>query len=64
VIELIMEKIQQLIPSEAWSCSWWTRRSRALLSCPRGQGKEGLGLRLKIGEGIAGWVARPASRPS
>jgi diguanylate cyclase (GGDEF)-like protein len=60
VIELIMEKIQQLIPSEAWSMLMVDEEKQELLFelALGAKGKEVSAFRLKIGEGIAGWVAQ------
>jgi len=60
VIELIMEKIQQLIPSEAWSMLMVDEEKQELLFelALGAKGKEVSAFRLKMGEGIAGWVAQ------
>jgi len=60
VIELIMEKIQQLIPSEAWSMLMVDEEKQELLFelALGAKGREVSAFRLKMGEGIAGWVAQ------
>src|SRR5262245_53208643 len=60
VIELIMEKIQQLIPSEAWSMLMVDEEKQELTFelALGAKGKEVSSFRLKMGEGIAGWVAQ------
>lgn len=60
VIELIMAKIQQLIPSEAWSMLMVDEERRELVFelALGGKGKEVSAFRVKMGEGIAGWVAQ------
>ena len=60
VIELIMEKIQQLIPSEAWSMLMVDEEKQELAFelALGAKGKEVSAFRIKIGEGIAGWVAQ------
>jgi diguanylate cyclase (GGDEF)-like protein len=60
VIELIMGKIQQLIPSEAWSMLMVDEERRELtFELALGEkGKDLSALRVKIGEGVAGWVAQ------
>jgi diguanylate cyclase (GGDEF)-like protein len=60
VIELIMEKIQQLIPSEAWSMLMVDEEKQELAFelALGAKGKEVSAFRLKMGEGIAGWVAQ------
>jgi len=60
VIELIMAKIQQLIPSEAWSMLMVDEEKKELaFELALGEkGKDVSSFRLKIGEGIAGWVAQ------
>jgi diguanylate cyclase (GGDEF)-like protein len=59
VIELIMAKIQQLIPSEAWSMLMVDeeRRELAFELALGEKAKDVSSFRVKIGEGIAGWVA-------
>ena len=60
VIELIMEKIQQLIPSEAWSMLMVDEEKQELAFelALGAKGKEVSAFRIKLGEGIAGWVAQ------
>jgi diguanylate cyclase (GGDEF)-like protein len=65
VIELVMEKIRALIPSEAWSVLMVDEEHHELVfEAARGaKGHDLAAFRLKIGEGVAGWVAetgRPA----
>jgi diguanylate cyclase (GGDEF)-like protein len=65
VIELIMARIQELIPSEAWSMLMVDEEKQELaFELALGvKGKEVSSFRVKMGEGIAGWVAetgRPA----
>lgn len=62
VTELIMENIQHLIPSEAWSILLIDEANQDLFF-EMAKGEEGKTLsqyRLKVGEGIAGWVAATA----
>jgi diguanylate cyclase (GGDEF)-like protein len=60
VIELIMAKIQQLIPSEAWSMLMVDeeRQELAFELALGEKGKDVSSFRVKMGEGIAGWVAQ------
>ena len=60
VIETIMTRIQQLIPSEAWSMLMVDEEKQELtFELALGEkGKDVAGFRVKIGEGIAGWVAQ------
>jgi diguanylate cyclase (GGDEF)-like protein len=60
VIELIMAKVQQLIPSEAWSMLMVDEEKQELtFELALGEkAKDMSGFRVKIGEGIAGWVAQ------
>ena len=59
VIELVVEKIRQLIPSEAWSLLMVDEEKQELVfeAAIGAKGKEAAALRPKIGEGVAGWVA-------
>ncbi len=59
VIELVVEKIRQLIPSEAWSLLMVDEEKQELVfeAALGAKGKEAAALRPKIGEGVAGWVA-------
>ncbi len=60
VIDAIMAKIQQLIPSEAWSMLMVDEERKELsFELALGEkGKDVASFRVKIGEGIAGWVAQ------
>jgi diguanylate cyclase (GGDEF)-like protein len=60
VIELIMGRIQELIPSEAWSMLLVDEDKQELaFELALGtKGKEVSSFRVKMGEGIAGWVAQ------
>ena len=60
VIELIMEKIQQLIPSEAWSMLMVDEEKQELAFelALGAKGKDVSAFRIKLGEGVAGWVAQ------
>jgi diguanylate cyclase (GGDEF)-like protein len=60
VTELIMAKIQQLVPSEAWSMLLVDEEHQELtFELALGEkGKDVSSFRVKIGEGIAGWVAQ------
>jgi diguanylate cyclase (GGDEF)-like protein len=60
VIELVMEKIQQLIPSEAWSLLMVDEeRQELVFEVALGpKGRDVTAFRLKMGEGVAGWVAQ------
>jgi diguanylate cyclase (GGDEF)-like protein len=55
-----MAKIQQLIPSEAWSMLMVDEERQELVFelALGGKGKEVSAFRVKMGEGIAGWVAQ------
>jgi diguanylate cyclase (GGDEF)-like protein len=59
VIELVMEKIRQLIPSEAWSLLMVDEeRGELVFEAALGaKGSDVASYRLKLGEGVAGWVA-------
>jgi diguanylate cyclase (GGDEF)-like protein len=59
VIETIMDRVQQLIPSEAWSMLMVDEQRQELtFEMALGEkGKDVSPLRVKIGEGVAGWVA-------
>ena len=59
VIELVVEKIRQLIPSEAWSLLMVDEEKQELVfeAALGAKGREASAVRPKIGEGIAGWVA-------
>jgi diguanylate cyclase (GGDEF)-like protein len=60
VTELIMGKIQQLIPSEAWSMLMVDEEKQELaFEMALGEkGRDLSSLRVKVGEGVAGWVAQ------
>jgi diguanylate cyclase (GGDEF)-like protein len=60
LIETIMARIQQLIPSEAWSMLMVDEaRQELTFELALGEkGKDVSAFRVKIGEGIAGWVAK------
>ena len=59
VIELVMEKIRQLIPSEAWSLLMVDEEKQELVfeAALGAKGSDVASHRLKLGEGVAGWVA-------
>jgi len=59
VIELVMAKVQRLIPSEAWSILLVDEEGKQLsFELALGaRGERVSGLRLSLGEGLAGWVA-------
>lgn len=63
VLRIIMEKSQRLIRCEAWSLLLIDQASNELFfELVKGKkNREIKNLRLKIGEGIAGWVAKSAS---
>jgi diguanylate cyclase (GGDEF)-like protein len=65
VIELIMAKVQQLIPSEAWSMLMVDEERQELTFelALGAKGKDVASFRVKMGEGIAGWVAQ-TGRPA
>jgi diguanylate cyclase (GGDEF)-like protein len=60
VIELVMEKIKQLIPSEAWSLLMVDEeRQQLVFEAALGpKGSDVSAFKLKMGEGVAGWVAK------
>jgi len=60
VIELVVEKIRQLIPSEAWSLMMVDEDKQELVfeAALGAKARDVTALRLKIGEGVAGWVAQ------
>jgi diguanylate cyclase (GGDEF)-like protein len=60
VIELIMAKIQELIPSEAWSILMLDEEKQELsFELALGEkGKDVSSFKVRVGEGIAGWVAQ------
>lgn len=63
VLRIIMEKAQKLIKCEAWSLMLIDEASHELFfELVKGKGsREIKNIRLKIGEGIAGWVVKSAS---
>jgi diguanylate cyclase (GGDEF)-like protein len=65
VIELVMEKIRLLIPSEAWSLLMVDEEKQELVfvAALGANGPDVSSYRLKIGEGVAGWVAQ-AGKPT
>jgi diguanylate cyclase (GGDEF)-like protein len=60
VIELVMEKIRELIPSEAWSLMMVDEEKQELVfeAAVGAKARDVSAVRLKIGEGVAGWVAQ------
>lgn len=60
VIRIVMDNIQKLIPCEAWSILMLSEEEDELrFERARGKAASALELaRLKVGEGIAGWVAQ------
>jgi diguanylate cyclase (GGDEF)-like protein len=60
VIELVVEKIRQLIPSEAWSLMMVDEEKQELVfeAALGAKARDVSAVRLKIGEGVAGWVAQ------
>jgi diguanylate cyclase (GGDEF)-like protein len=60
VIELVVEKIRQLIPSEAWSLMMVDEEKQELVfeAALGAKARDVSAFRLKIGEGVAGWVAQ------
>jgi diguanylate cyclase (GGDEF)-like protein len=59
VIELIMARVQELVPSEAWSMLMVDEEKQELAFelALGAKGKDVSSFRVKMGEGIAGWVA-------
>jgi len=62
VVEVVMEKIRELIPSEAWSLLMVDEEKEELVfeAAHGARGPEVSSYRIKIGEGVAGWVAQTA----
>jgi diguanylate cyclase (GGDEF)-like protein len=60
VIELVVERIRQLIPSEAWSLMMVDEQKQELVfeAALGARARDVTSFRLKIGEGVAGWVAQ------
>ena len=59
VIELVVEKIRHLVASEAWSLLMLDEEKQELVfeAALGVKGRDVSAFRLKIGEGVAGWVA-------
>ena len=59
VLDIIMENVQKLVPSETWSLLLFDEeRNDLYFALTKGKQPEGLqGTRLNLGEGVAGWVA-------
>lgn len=60
ILNTIMEKAADLIQAEGWSVLLTDARTNELVfeAASGKAGKKLLGMRLKIGQGVAGWVAR------
>ncbi|MEO0142122.1 MAG: sensor domain-containing diguanylate cyclase, partial [candidate division WOR-3 bacterium] len=60
IIQIIMEKTADLIKAEGWSVLLLDEEKKELVfKAAAGEaGKKLIGMRLKLGQGIAGWVAR------
>ncbi|OPX17532.1 hypothetical protein BXT86_06005 [candidate division WOR-3 bacterium 4484_100] len=60
IFRIIMEKIAHLIKAEGWSVLLLDQeRQELIFEAATGEaGKKLLGMRLKVGQGVAGWVAR------
>ena len=60
VIELVVEKIRELIPSEAWSLLMVDEEKQELVfeAALGAKSRDVTAFRLKMGEGVAGWVAQ------
>jgi diguanylate cyclase (GGDEF)-like protein len=60
VVELVMEKVRELIPAEAWSLLMVDEEKQELVfeAAEGARGREVTAYRVKIGEGVAGWVAQ------
>jgi diguanylate cyclase (GGDEF)-like protein len=60
VIELVVERIRQLIPSDAWSLMMVDEERQELVfeAALGAKARDVAAFRLKIGEGVAGWVAQ------
>ena len=65
VIELVVERIRQLIPSEAWSLMMVDEERQELVfeAALGAKARDVTAFRLRIGEGVAGWVAQ-TGRPA
>lgn len=60
ILQRIMEKTAHLIKAEGWSVLFLDHSSNELVfeAAAGDAGKKLLGIRLKVGQGVAGWVAR------
>ncbi|HXK09454.1 MAG TPA: sensor domain-containing diguanylate cyclase [Vicinamibacteria bacterium] len=60
VIELVVERIRQLIPSDAWSLMMVDEETQELVfeAALGARARDVAAFRLRIGEGVAGWVAQ------
>ena len=60
VLDIIMENVQKLVQSDAWSLLLYDEeRNDLYVAITKGKQPEGLqGMRLKLEEGVAGWVAQ------
>jgi len=60
VLDIIMENVQKLVRSEAWSLLLYDEeRNDLYVAITKGKQPEGLqGVRIKLEEGVAGWVAQ------
>ncbi len=60
VIELVVEKIRHLVPSEAWSLMMLDEERQELVfeAALGAKSRDVAAFRLKVGEGVAGWVAQ------
>jgi diguanylate cyclase (GGDEF)-like protein len=60
VIELVVEKIRHLVPSEAWSLMMLDEERQELVfeAALGAKSRDVTAFRLKVGEGVAGWVAQ------
>jgi diguanylate cyclase (GGDEF)-like protein len=60
VVELVMEKIRLLIPSEAWSLMMVDEETQELTfeAALGAKSPQASSQRLRMGEGVAGWVAK------
>ncbi len=60
ILQIIMEKTADLIKAEGWSVLLLDRaRNELVFEAAAGEaGRKLIGMRLKVGQGVAGWVAR------
>ncbi len=60
ILQIIMEKTADLIKAEGWSVLLLDRdKNELVFEAAAGEaGKKLIGMRLKVGQGVAGWVAR------